>query len=133
MSRPTHNARSDPDGVTIEEKAELPFPINILSEINVSPAENAMAKLGVATCQILELEFAYVLSNDPDVSEIWVVLMRDYKRSLILSTPVLGESEIRENIREFNERYDLKTDIRFGTLTLLENAWEEVKKAKVKL
>lgn len=92
-----------------------------------------MAKLGVVTCQILELEFAYVLSNDPDVSEIWVVLMRDYKRSLILSTPVLGESEIRENIREFNERYDLKTDIRPGTLALLENAWEDAKKAKVKL
>ncbi|MCG8683708.1 MAG: DUF1638 domain-containing protein, partial [Desulfobacterales bacterium] len=32
-----------------------------------------MAKLGVVTCQILELEFAYVLSNDPEISEIWVV------------------------------------------------------------
>ena len=32
-----------------------------------------MPKLGVVTCQILELEFAHVLSNDPDVSEIWVM------------------------------------------------------------
>ena len=32
-----------------------------------------MNRLGVVTCQILELELAYVLSNDPDVSEIWIV------------------------------------------------------------
>ena len=32
-----------------------------------------MAKLGVVTCQILELEFAYVLSNDPEISEIWIL------------------------------------------------------------
>ena len=69
----------------------------------------------------------------PKKDKILNRLMRDYKRSLILPTPVLGESEIRENIREFNERYDLKTDIRPGTLTLLENAWEDVKKVKVKL
>jgi hypothetical protein len=56
-------------------------------------------------------------------------LMANYERSLILPTPVLGESKMRENIREFNAKYNLKTDIRPGTLTLLENAWEEVKKA----
>lgn len=32
-----------------------------------------MAHLGVVTCQILELEFAYILSNDPEISEIWIV------------------------------------------------------------
>jgi len=56
-------------------------------------------------------------------------LMGNYERSLILTTPVLGESKMRENIHEFNEKFNLKTDIRPGTLTLLENAWEEVKKA----
>jgi hypothetical protein len=32
-----------------------------------------MSKLGVVTCQILELEFAHVLLNDPKVAEIWVI------------------------------------------------------------
>ena len=32
-----------------------------------------MPKLGVVTCQILELEFAHVLSRDPEVSEIGVL------------------------------------------------------------
>ena len=32
-----------------------------------------MARLGVVTCQILELEFAHILSSDPEVSEIWVM------------------------------------------------------------
>jgi hypothetical protein len=56
-------------------------------------------------------------------------LMANYQRCLILPTPVLGESELKENIREFSNKYDLKTDIRPGTLTLLENAWEAVKQA----
>ena len=41
-----------------------------------------MPKLGVVTCQILELEFAHVLSRDPDVSEIWV-LHDDFSEELI--------------------------------------------------
>lgn len=65
----------------------------------------------------------------PKKDRIMKRLMANYVRSLILHTSVLGESEMRENIQEFNEKYNLKTDIRPGTLMLLENAWEAVKKA----
>ena len=65
----------------------------------------------------------------PKREKIMKRLMANYKRSLILPTPVLGEAHLRENIREFNEKYNLKTDVRPGTLTLLENAWEAAKKA----
>jgi hypothetical protein len=65
----------------------------------------------------------------PKKDKIMKRLMANYKRSLILTTPVLGEAKMRENIQEFNEKYNLKTEIRPGTLTLLENAWEEAKKA----
>ncbi len=41
-----------------------------------------MSKLGVVTCQILELEFAHVLLNDPDVTEIWV-LKDEFSEELI--------------------------------------------------
>lgn len=56
-------------------------------------------------------------------------LMANYQRSLILPTPVLGELELRENIREFNETYGLRTECRPGTLALLEDAWKTVKRA----
>lgn len=56
-------------------------------------------------------------------------LMANYQRSLILPTPVLGELELTENIREFNETYGLRTECRPGTLALLEDAWNAVKQA----
>jgi len=65
----------------------------------------------------------------PKKDKIMNRLMGNYKRSLILTSPVLGEVKMRENIQEFNEKYNLETDIRPGTLTLLENAWEALKKA----
>lgn len=62
-------------------------------------------------------------------NEIMNRLMDGYRRSLLLTTPVLGEDELRRNTREFNERYGLETDVRSGTLKLLENAWAEAKRA----
>ena len=43
-------------------------------------------------------------------------LMRNYERSLLLPTPVLGEAQLRENVHEFNDKYDLTTDTRPGPL-----------------
>jgi hypothetical protein len=55
-----------------------------------------MPHLGVVTCQILELEFAHLLSNDPDVTKIWVV-HDDFSEELIrtLENDRLMESGIR--------------------------------------
>jgi len=55
-------------------------------------------------------------------------LMRNYKRSLLLPTTVLGEEDLRRNTTEFSARYGLKTESRPGTLTLLENAWAAAKR-----
>jgi hypothetical protein len=54
-------------------------------------------------------------------------IMGNYKRSLLLPTTVLGEDELKENTKEFNEKYGLKVETRPGTLTLLESAWEAAK------
>jgi len=54
-------------------------------------------------------------------------LMGNYQRSLLLPTPVMGETELWENTREFNETYNLKVESRTGTLTLLEKAWNAAK------
>jgi hypothetical protein len=55
-------------------------------------------------------------------------IMGNYKRSLLLSTTVLGEDQLRKNTKEFNEKYGLKIETRPGTLTLLESAWEAAKR-----
>ena len=55
-------------------------------------------------------------------------LLANYERSLLLPTSVLGENELRNNTKEFSERFGLRTEIRAGTLSLLENAWKELKK-----
>ncbi len=55
-------------------------------------------------------------------------IMDNYKRSLLLSTTVLGEDELRKNTRDFNKKYGLKVETRPGTLTLLESAWEVAKR-----
>ena len=65
--------------------------------------------------------------KDKILERIW----GNYERSLLLSTPVLDENELRNNTKEFNERFGLKTETRAGTLSLLENAWKEVKKAAI--
>ena len=41
-----------------------------------------MATLGVLSCQILELEFSYILANDGDINEI-VVVDNEFSQGLI--------------------------------------------------
>jgi hypothetical protein len=56
-------------------------------------------------------------------------ILGNYERSLLLPTAVLGEDALRDNTKEFNEKYGLKIQTRPGSLTLLENAWEMTKRA----
>ena len=65
--------------------------------------------------------------KDKILKRIW----GNYKRSLLLPTPVLDENELRKNTKKFVEKFGLKTETRAGTLSLLENAWEEVKKVAI--
>ena len=64
----------------------------------------------------------------PQKDKILKRMMRDYKRSLLLPTQVLGETEMMANIAAFNAEFGLRTESTPGTLTLLENAWQEAKK-----
>ena len=59
-------------------------------------------------------------------------LMGDYKRSLLLPTPVLSETQMRQNTEKFSEKYNLYTETRPGTLALLESAWQKAKQAVLK-
>ena len=76
--------------------------------------------------KILSSEVPQKLIRKKD--EILQRLMENYERSLLLPTTVLNEDELEKNTKEFNEKYGLKIESRPGTLTLLENAWQTVKR-----
>lgn len=63
----------------------------------------------------------------PKKEKILKRMMRDYKRSLLLPTKVLGETEMMANIETFNAKFGLRTESIPGTLALLEKAWQEAK------
>jgi hypothetical protein len=50
-----------------------------------------------------------------------------YKRSLLIPTPVLSEEQMRQNIAEFNQLFDFRTETREGTLEILQQTWERAK------
>ena len=50
-----------------------------------------------------------------------------YTRSLLIPTPVLSEAEMQQNIEEFNTFFNFRTEVRKGTLTILQKSWESAK------
>jgi hypothetical protein len=54
-------------------------------------------------------------------------MMANYERSLLLPTPVASEQELASGVEEFNKTYGLRTEVRAGTLGLLEEAWSSAK------
>lgn len=50
-----------------------------------------------------------------------------YERSLIVTSPVLTEKEMRRNIEEFNHLLGFRTEVRPGTLDILHRTWESAK------
>lgn len=54
-------------------------------------------------------------------------LMANYKRTLLLPTPVIFEEEMASSIREFNEAYGLRSEVRAGTLEILNRTWRGAK------
>lgn len=55
-------------------------------------------------------------------------LMANYERVLLLSTPVMTDREMEDQAQEFSELYALRTEVRDGTLALLESTWDAAKK-----
>ncbi len=55
-------------------------------------------------------------------------MLKDYQRSLLMPTGVMPLEKMEEQIQEFNELYGLRTEFREGTLDLLQNTFEKVKR-----
>lgn len=56
-------------------------------------------------------------------------IFKAYKRSLLVLDPALSEGRMRENIKDFNLMFSFRTEVREGSLDLLEKTWNNAKKA----
>jgi hypothetical protein len=54
-------------------------------------------------------------------------LFAHYERSLLVTNVVLSEESMRQNIEEFNRLFGFRTEVREGTLNILQSAWEAAK------
>jgi hypothetical protein len=53
--------------------------------------------------------------------------MANYERVLVLSTSVMTSEEMTAHVTEFGELYSLRTEVRDGTLKILEHTWQNAK------
>ena len=53
--------------------------------------------------------------------------MSKYERSLLIPNPVLSEAEMRQNIAEFNNLFGFRTELRQGSLDILNKTWQAAK------
>lgn len=54
-------------------------------------------------------------------------LLANYERCLLLPTPVASEQELAVGVEEFRQIYGLRSEVRDGTLDILEQAWNSAK------
>jgi hypothetical protein len=54
-------------------------------------------------------------------------LFQNYERSLLITTPVMSEDEMRQNAQEFNKLFSLREETRIGTLGILMETWNSTK------
>ncbi|MBL7212706.1 MAG: DUF1638 domain-containing protein, partial [Desulfobacteraceae bacterium] len=55
-------------------------------------------------------------------------LFEHYERSLLIPTPVMAKEEMRENIEEFNQLFGFRTEVRQGTMDILDKTWQSAKR-----
>ncbi len=54
-------------------------------------------------------------------------LLKNYERSLLISTPIMTDAEMRQNSNEFSTLFGLREEIRPGTLEILLACWNSAK------
>ena len=54
-------------------------------------------------------------------------IFENYKRTLLVSNSAIEESQMRENIRDFNSLFHCYSDISQGSMAMLDDAWQAAK------
>lgn len=60
-------------------------------------------------------------------------IFKHYKRTLLISNPVMEESQMKENIHEFNSLFHCYSDISQGSMDMLTDAWQTAKAHVMKI
>ena len=55
-------------------------------------------------------------------------LFKDYERSLLISTPIVTDAEMKQNSDEFSTLFGFREEFRAGTLEILLDSWNSAKK-----
>jgi hypothetical protein len=54
-------------------------------------------------------------------------LFKHYERSLLISTPIMSEDKMSQNVKEFNSLFGFREETREGTLGILNDTWRKAK------
>lgn len=54
-------------------------------------------------------------------------LFKHYERSLLISTPIMPQNEMSQNIKEFNKLFGFREEACEGTLRILNDTWKKAK------
>jgi hypothetical protein len=54
-------------------------------------------------------------------------LFQHYERSLLISTPIMSDEKMSQNVKEFNELFGFREEAREGTLSILNDTWRKAK------
>ncbi|KPK24054.1 MAG: hypothetical protein AMK69_16680 [Nitrospira bacterium SG8_3] len=54
-------------------------------------------------------------------------LFKHYERSLLISTPIMSEDRMSQNVREFNKLFGFREEACEGTLSILNDTWTKAK------
>lgn len=71
--------------------------------------------------RMFEQEFG---NMSPDIAKRLFV---HYERSLLVSTPIMSDEEMRRNVTAFNQMFGFRSDAREGTLHILDETWSRAK------
>ena len=54
-------------------------------------------------------------------------LFQHYERSLLISTPIMSEEKMSQNVKEFNKLFGFREEVCKGTLSILNDTWRKAK------
>jgi len=54
-------------------------------------------------------------------------IFKRYKRSLLITTPVMSENEMQQNVSQFNQMFSCQSEVKPGTLKFFEQTWARAK------
>jgi len=67
-----------------------------------------------------------IFENDHENMDLEMAkrMFKDYKRTLLISTPVMEDRQMKENVQDFNRLFNCYSELSQGSMTSLNDAWQ---------